>query len=100
LDEPTTGLHPREVEMLVEVMNKLIENGSSVIVIEHNLDVIKASDYVIEMGPDGGVNGGKIMFQGPTPELAKKKNCATAPYLKPYFTGPETNSKLSPETRA
>jgi excinuclease ABC subunit A len=85
LDEPTTGLHPREIEFLLQVLNKLIDAGGSVIVIEHNVDVIKQADYVIEIGPGGGKKGGKILFSGTPQDLSKKKNCPTAPYLKPFF---------------
>lgn len=85
LDEPTTGLHPREIEFLMQVLNKLIDAGGSVIVIEHNVDVIKQADFVIEIGPEGGKKGGKILFSGSPQALSKKKNCPTAPYLKPFF---------------
>ena len=85
LDEPTTGLHPREVEMLVLIIRKLIKKGGSVIIIEHNMDIIKEADYVIELGPGGGKKGGEIMFQGPTQLLCQNAHCATAPYLKSYF---------------
>lgn len=85
LDEPTTGLHPREVELLLQVLNKLIDAGGSVVVIEHNLDIVKQSDYIIELGPSGGKNGGKILFTGAPQDLSKKKNCPTAPYLKTFF---------------
>lgn len=85
LDEPTTGLHPREIEFLMQVLNKLIDAGGSVIVIEHNIDVIKQADFVIEIGPGGGKKGGKILFSGSPQGLSKKKNCPTAPYLKPIF---------------
>lgn len=93
LDEPTTGLHFREVELLMTVLNKLIEMGGSVIVIEHNLDVIRSADYVIEMGPEGGEKGGKVVFEGTPEELSQKKKCATASYLKPYFQGPKQSGK-------
>ena len=85
LDEPTSGLHPKEVEMLVSITRKLIKKGGSVIIIEHNIDIIKEADYVIELGPGGGKKGGEIMFQGLTPLLCQNTRCATAPYLKSYF---------------
>lgn len=85
LDEPTTGLHPKEVEMLVSIIRKLIKKGGSAIVIEHNIDLIKEADYVIELGPGGGKKGGELMFQGPTELLCQNTHCATAPYLKDYF---------------
>ena len=85
LDEPTTGLHPREVELLLTVLNKLIDAGGSVIVIEHNMDVIRQSDFIMELGPEGGKKGGKLLFSGSPIDLSKKKNCPTAPYLKEFF---------------
>ncbi len=88
LDEPTTGLHFKEVNMLLNVLNKLIEAGGSVIVIEHNLDVIRSADFVIELGPDGGHAGGDVIFQGPPQNMILDKYhgiCPTAPYLKRYF---------------
>ncbi len=85
LDEPTTGLHPKEIDLLLRVLNKLIDAGSSVIVIEHNIDVIRQADYLIELGPEGGKKGGKILFRGTPQELSQKKNVPTAPYLKPFF---------------
>ncbi len=87
LDEPTTGLHPREVQLLIDVLHRLIDNGGTVIVIEHNLDVIMAADYVIELGPDGGKLGGKVMFEGSIESLSQSKKSATAPYIKPFFDG-------------
>jgi excinuclease ABC subunit A len=82
LDEPTTGLHFREVDMLLKVMNRLIDAGGSVIVIEHNLEVIKNSDYIIDLGPEGGQEGGEVVCSG-TPEQVKKVSQShTGFYLK------------------
>ncbi|MEP7145820.1 MAG: excinuclease ABC subunit UvrA, partial [bacterium] len=72
LDEPTTGLHFEDINMLLTVLNKLVDKGNSVIVIEHNLDVIKSADWVIDMGPEGGEAGGYIIAEG-TPEILVKK---------------------------
>lgn len=73
LDEPTTGLHFEDIRVLLEVLNKLVERGNTVIVIEHNLDVIKSVDYIIDMGPEGGIGGGTLLAEG-TPELICKQN--------------------------
>lgn len=85
LDEPTVGLHPNEISMLLDIIDSLIELGSSVVVIEHNLDMIATSDYVIELGPGGGKHGGSVIFQGSTMDILKNSNSATAPYLKEYL---------------
>ena len=83
LDEPTTGLHPYDVNKLIKILNQIVDNGSTVIVIEHNLDVIKCADYIIDLGPDGGDKGGKIVTKG-TPEqiIDDAKKSYTAKYLK------------------
>lgn len=84
LDEPTTGLHFREVELLLKVLHKLIEAGGSVIVVEHNLDVIKNADYIIDMGPEAGRNGGKVVVAGSVADVIKEKKSLTGQYLKKY----------------
>ena len=84
LDEPTTGLHFREVDLLMKVLHKLIEAGGSVIVVEHNLDVIKNSDYVIDMGPEAGKNGGHVVVAGTVEQLIATKKSLTGQYLKKY----------------
>ena len=84
-DEPTTGLHFHDVAKLLDALQALVERGHSVIVIEHNLDVIKCADWVIDLGPGGGKNGGKLMFQGLPKDLTKDKKSLTAPYLKEKF---------------
>jgi excinuclease ABC subunit A len=84
LDEPTTGLHFEDINALLAVLNKLVDKGNTVIVIEHNLDIIKCADYLIDMGPEGGRNGGRVLFCG-TPEAlcaAAGTGSFTAPYLK------------------
>ena len=82
LDEPTTGLHTADVSKLLDVLNKLVDTGNTVLVIEHNLDVIKCSDYIIDLGPEGGKGGGKIVATGTPEEVAKVKKSYTGKYLK------------------
>ncbi|MEK7181198.1 MAG: excinuclease ABC subunit UvrA [Patescibacteria group bacterium] len=82
LDEPTTGLHFADVENLLKVLNKLVDRGNTVVVIEHNLDVIKTADWVIDLGPEGGVKGGKIIVQGTPEEVARRQGSATGEYLR------------------
>lgn len=83
LDEPTTGLHFEDIRVLLGVLNRLVDKGNTIIVIEHNLDVIKSADYLIDMGPDGGKHGGKVMFTGTPEEMAVSKTKSfTAPFLK------------------
>jgi excinuclease ABC subunit A len=82
LDEPTTGLHFEDIRILLGVLNRLVENGNTVLVIEHNLDIIKVADYIIDMGPEGGRGGGEILFTGTPEDLAKDKKSYTAPFLK------------------
>ena len=82
LDEPTTGLHTADVHKLIEVLQKLAESGNTVIVIEHNLDVIKTADYIIDLGPEGGNGGGTIVAQGTPEEICKCKKSYTGQYLK------------------
>lgn len=81
-DEPTTGLHFHDIQKLLDAFNALVEIGHSIIVIEHNLDVVKSADYVIDLGPDGGANGGNLVFQGTPEDLAKVKESYTGQYLK------------------
>ena len=81
LDEPTTGLHYYDIEKLLISIKKLVDSGNSVICIEHNLEVIRHSDWIIDLGPSGGKNGGEICFQGTPKDLMKKKNNTTSMYL-------------------
>ncbi|QGH37100.1 ATP-binding cassette domain-containing protein [Gracilibacillus salitolerans] len=82
LDEPTTGLHMSDIGQLVSILNRLVDNGSTVIVIEHNMDVMKQADWLIDLGPSGGKKGGEIMFEGTPHDLVAKSNSLTAQYLK------------------
>lgn len=82
LDEPTTGMHFEDIKMLLEVIQKLVDKKNTVIVIEHNLDVIKTADYIIDLGQDGGKNGGKIIFSGTPEKLIKSRKSYTGKYLK------------------
>lgn len=85
LDEPTTGLHYEDINMLLLVLNKLIDKGNSALIIEHNLHMIKSMDWVIDLGPDGGEAGGKILASGEPEDIAREDNSLTGKYLKPYL---------------
>ena len=85
LDEPTTGLHFEDVSKLVAILHRLSDNGNTVIVIEHNLEVIKVADYIVDMGPEGGSKGGTVIAEGTPEEVAKEKGSYTGQYLKPYL---------------
>jgi excinuclease ABC subunit A len=82
LDEPTTGLHFEDIRQLLNVLNKLVDKGNTVIIIEHNMDVIKMADYIIDVGPDGGRRGGNIVCSGVPEKVAKHKTSYTAEFLK------------------
>ena len=85
LDEPTTGLHFADVHKLTDILHRLTENGNTVVVIEHNLDVIKTADYIIDMGPEGGDGGGKLVAAGKPEDVVKVKASYTGKYLKKYL---------------
>ena len=85
LDEPTTGLHSYDIEKLLHILNRIVDNGDTVVVIEHNLDVIKVADYIIDLGPDGGNLGGKVVVTGTPEEVAKHKESYTGMFLKDYL---------------
>ena len=85
LDEPTTGLHVDDIKMLLSVLQTLVSNGNTVIVIEHNLDVIKCADWIIDLGPEGGEKGGQVVAQGSPKEILKNKNSITGKFLKKIF---------------
>ena len=82
LDEPTTGLHFQDIQHLLEVINKLVDRGNSVLVIEHNMDVIKVADHVIDIGPEGGDGGGLVLYEGVPEGLVKVKESFTGKFLK------------------
>jgi excinuclease ABC subunit A len=85
LDEPTTGLHFADIHKLLEVLNRLVEAGNTVVVIEHNLDVIKTADHVIDLGPEGGRKGGEILVSGPPEAIARCSRSHTGRFLRRYF---------------
>jgi excinuclease ABC subunit A len=82
LDEPTTGLHFEDIKVLMNVLNKLVDKGNTVLIIEHNMDVIKMADWIIDMGPEGGDRGGRIVCEGTPEEISKCKESYTAKYLE------------------
>ncbi len=82
LDEPTTGLHSADVKRLLSILQQLIEGGNTMIIIEHNLDVVKTADYIIDMGPEGGSGGGQVVAEGTPEQVAAVKNSFTGEYLK------------------
>ncbi len=87
LDEPTTGLHFREIDLLIKVLNQLIDSGGSVVIVEHNLEVINAADYVIDLGPEAGVRGGEIVARGTPQDIMNEPRSLTGHYLKKYNNG-------------
>ena len=82
MDEPTTGLHFADVQKLIEILHRLAEGGNTVVVIEHNLDVIKTADYLIDIGPEGGMRGGTVIAKGTPEEVAKNPASYTGYYVK------------------
>jgi excinuclease ABC subunit A len=82
LDEPTTGLHFHDIDLLLRVLHRLRDHGNTVIVIEHNLDVIKTADWIIDLGPEGGDGGGRVIAEGSPEEVARNKASHTGEYLK------------------
>lgn len=96
LDEPTTGLHFEDIKVLLGVLYRLVDKGNTVLVIEHNLDVVKCADYVVDMGPSGGKNGGRIMAEG-TPEEVAAGDSPTAPFLRQELTSSRNREQTAPE---
>ena len=82
LDEPTTGLHFEDIRVLLKLLDKLVEKGNTVVIIEHNLDVVKCADWIIDLGPEGGDSGGEIIAEGPPEVIIKNKKSYTGKYLK------------------
>ncbi|MEQ9583324.1 MAG: hypothetical protein RIM68_14420, partial [Arenibacter sp.] len=82
LDEPTTGLHFQDIQMLLTVLNKLVDKGNTVLVVEHNMDVIKVADHIIDLGPEGGQKGGYVIAEGKPEDIVKVKKSYTAKFLK------------------
>ena len=85
LDEPTTGLHFQDIDLLLRVLHRLRDRGNTVVVIEHNLDVIKTADWVIDLGPDGGDNGGRVIAEGTPEDVSEAKASFTGQFLKEMF---------------
>ena len=82
LDEPTTGLHFEDIRVLLEILNILVDKGNTVMIIEHNLDVIKTADWIVDLGPEGGADGGKIVSTGTPEHVSQKKTSYTGQFLK------------------
>ena len=85
MDEPSTGLHWFDVDKLVKILHQLADNGNTVLIIEHNLDIIKCADYIIDLGPEGGIGGGEVIAKGTPKQLIKDKKSYTAKFLKPMI---------------
>ncbi|MEO6054055.1 MAG: excinuclease ABC subunit A, partial [Chthoniobacterales bacterium] len=92
LEEPTIGLHMADVELLLKVLHRLVEEGGTVVVIEHHLGLIAEADYVIDVGPEAGNRGGKIVAVGTPEEIVRSKTSRTAPYLKDVLTPPKKSA--------
>ncbi|MFQ5419062.1 MAG: excinuclease ABC subunit UvrA, partial [Anaerolineae bacterium] len=87
LDEPSVGLHSHDVARLIKALNRLVDKGNTVVIIEHNLDIIKVADYLIDLGPEGGDRGGEIVAKGTPEQVAKVKQSYTGQFLKTYMNG-------------
>ena len=85
MDEPTTGLHTHDIKKLLAIINKIVDNKDTVILIEHNLDLIKTADYIIDLGPEGGAEGGTVIATGTPEQIATIKESYTGQYLKKYL---------------
>ncbi|MBP5707725.1 MAG: excinuclease ABC subunit A, partial [Alphaproteobacteria bacterium] len=90
LDEPTTGLHFEDIKLLLSVLHELVDAGNTVIVIEHNLEVIKTADWIIDLGPGGGINGGTVVATGTPEQVAACSQSLTGQYLKKYLDKPKS----------
>jgi excinuclease ABC subunit A len=96
LDEPTTGLHFEDTHKLLDVLNKLVDQGNTVVIIEHNLDVIKSADYVIDLGPEGGEGGGRIVAKGTPEDVARSRESFTGHFLADILRLPQADGETSP----
>lgn len=95
LDEPTTGLHMADIQQLLKILHRLVDRGNSVLVIEHNLEIIRTADYIIDLGPEGGANGGEVVATGTPEEIIKVKRSYTGRFLKQYLTPSQENTVQS-----
>ena len=93
LDEPSIGLHYDDIQKLIEILNRLVDKGNTVILIEHNLDIVKSCDHIIDIGPDGGVGGGNLVASGTPEQVANNKNSYTGQYLKKVLNIKTANKK-------
>ena len=94
LDEPTTGLHFHDIQQLLEVLHRLRDHGNTIVIIEHNLDVIKTADWIVDLGPEGGANGGRIIAEGTPEQLARHKSSYTGQFLKPLLKRPRAKARV------
>src|SRR5207344_3351594 len=94
LDEPTTGLHFHDIDLLLRVLHRLRDHGNTVVVIEHNLDVIKTADWIIDLGPEGGDGGGRVIAEGTPEEIAQSPGSFTGEYLRQLFGQPARPRKV------
>jgi excinuclease ABC subunit A len=85
LDEPSVGLHTADVHKLIEVIHRLVDGGNTVVIIEHNMDIIKVADHLIDLGPEGGARGGELIAEGTPEQVAKVKESYTGKFLKPHL---------------
>ena len=99
LDEPTTGLHAHDIARLLEVLQRLVESGETVLVIEHNLDVIKTADYIVDLGPEGGDKGGQIVASGTPEQVVKEERSYTGKYLKEILDRDKARMKENKRSR-
>jgi excinuclease ABC subunit A len=100
LDEPTTGLHFHDIELLLTVLHRLRDHGNTVVVIEHNLDVVKTADWIVDLGPEGGAGGGRIIAQGPPEDVVESPASYTGRYLRPVLAAGKAPSESRAERRA
>jgi excinuclease ABC subunit A len=100
LDEPTTGLHFHDIEMLLTVLHRLRDHGNTVVVIEHNLDVIKTADWIVDLGPEGGAGGGRVIAEGPPEVVAQVPESHTGHYLAPVLAEHPAPKPAAKPTRA